>query len=146
MGIVMANRQIYSSQALYRFKEDLAVLLISGVFIILSATLDWETVQQFRPQFIIFLILLLFVVRPLSVLLALLFSSCRGASACLSPGSPRAASSPWPSPACSPSGWSITDSPAPRRSCRSAFAVVIATIFAHGFSAVLGRRAAWAFQ
>ncbi|CAN0598914.1 unnamed protein product, partial [Laminaria digitata] len=35
MGIVMGNRQIYSSQALYRFKEDLAVLLISGVFIIL---------------------------------------------------------------------------------------------------------------
>lgn len=72
MGVTLANRPIYSSQALYRFKEDLAVLLISGVFIILSATLDWETLQKFQARFFIFLVLLLFVVRPVSVLVALL--------------------------------------------------------------------------
>lgn len=74
MGLVMANRPMFSSRALRRFKEDLTVLLISGVFILLAATLDWETIQKFQGRFLIFLILLLFVVRPLTVLASLLFT------------------------------------------------------------------------
>lgn len=75
MGIVMANRPLHSSRVLRRFKEDLAVILISGVFIILSATLDWEVLTAFRIRFLLFLLLLLFVVRPATVLVSLLFSS-----------------------------------------------------------------------
>lgn len=75
MGVVMANRPIYSSRALRRFKEDLSVLLISGVFILLSATLDWETIEKFQWRFLIFLLLLLFVVRPVTVLISLLFTN-----------------------------------------------------------------------
>lgn len=135
MGIVLGNRQIYSSQALHRFKEDLAVLLISGVFIILSATLDWETVQQFQPQFIIFLILLLFVVRPISVLIALLFSSL--------PWRERLFIA-WIAPrgivAVAITGLfaiRLVDygMPGAEALVPLSFAVVIATIFAHGFSA-----------
>jgi len=74
MGLVMANRPMFSSKALRRFKEDLTVLLISGVFILLAATLDWETIQKFQGRFLIFLALLLFVVRPLTVLASLLFT------------------------------------------------------------------------
>ncbi|MBR0553428.1 cation:proton antiporter [Stakelama marina] len=74
MGVVMANRPIHSTHLLRRFKEDLTVLLISGVFVILSATLDWETLSAFRARFLIFLVLLLFVVRPVTVLVSLLFS------------------------------------------------------------------------
>lgn len=74
MGLVMANRPMFSSRALRRFKEDLTVLLISGVFILLAATLDWETIQKFQFRFLIFLILLLFIVRPVTVLLSLLGS------------------------------------------------------------------------
>lgn len=74
MGVVMANRPIYSSRALRRFKEDLSVLLISGVFILLSATLDWETIEKFQLRFFIFLLLLLFVVRPATVMFSLLFT------------------------------------------------------------------------
>ena len=135
MGIVMANRQIYSSQALYRFKEDLAVLLISGVFIILSATLDWETVQQFRPQFVIFLILLLFVVRPISVLAALLFSSVpwreRLFIAWIAPrGIVAVAITGLFAIRLVDHGFPGAEALVPL-----SFAVVIATIFAHGFSA-----------
>ncbi|GAA0737741.1 cation:proton antiporter [Sphingomonas japonica] len=75
MGVVMANKPIHTSRALHRFKEDLAVLLVSGVFIILSATLDWETISAFRIEFVLFLLLLLFVVRPLTVLSSLLFTA-----------------------------------------------------------------------
>lgn len=75
MGVVLANRPTFSTVALRRFKEDLAVLLISGVFVILSATIDWETMQAFQARFVIFLLLLLFAVRPATVLLSLAFSS-----------------------------------------------------------------------
>jgi len=85
MGVVMANRPMFSSHALRRFKEDLSVLLISGVFIILSATLDWEVITGFQTtspdptegvlRFTGFLLLLLFVVRPVTILISLLFSS-----------------------------------------------------------------------
>ena len=85
MGVVMANRPMFSSHALRRFKEDLAVLLISGVFIMLSATLDWGVITSFQTtssdpiegvaRFIGFLVLLLFFVRPVTVLTALMFSS-----------------------------------------------------------------------
>lgn len=74
MGVVMANRETYSSHMLRRFKEDLTILLVSGVFIILSATLDWQVVQNFELRFLIFLVLLLFVVRPLTIMAALLFT------------------------------------------------------------------------
>ncbi|MEZ5742559.1 MAG: sodium:proton antiporter [Sphingomonadaceae bacterium] len=74
MGIVMANRPLFSSHALRRFKEDLAVLLIAGVFIILSATLDWELISRLQVQFLVYLGLLMFVARPLTVLLSLLGS------------------------------------------------------------------------
>ncbi|WP_028971181.1 cation:proton antiporter [Novosphingopyxis baekryungensis] len=74
MGVVMANKPVHSSRALHRFKEDLAVLLISGVFILLSATLDWETMQAFQARFVVFLLLLLFVVRPVTVLVSLFLS------------------------------------------------------------------------
>ncbi len=74
MGVVMANRETYSSHMLQRFKEDLTVLLVSGVFIILSATLDWTVVSNFQARFLIFLLLLLFLVRPLTIMIALLFT------------------------------------------------------------------------
>lgn len=75
MGVVMANRPMLSSHALHRFKEDLAVLLVSGVFILMPATLDWEVMSRFQARFLIFLFLLLFAVRPLTVLISLMFST-----------------------------------------------------------------------
>jgi len=135
MGMVLGNRHIYSSQALHRFKEDLAVILISGVFIILSATLDWETVQQFRPQFVIFLVLLLFVVRPVSVLVALLFTSVpwreRLFIAWIAPrGIVAVAITGLFALRLVDHGLEGAEALVPL-----SFAVVIATIFAHGFSA-----------
>ena len=51
------------------------MLLVSGIFIILSASLDFEQLRQFEWQFGLFLLVLLFVVRPATVLISLLFSS-----------------------------------------------------------------------
>lgn len=135
MGVVMANRPVHSSRALRRFKEDLSVLLISAVFIILSATLDWETLSAFQARFVIFLLLLLFVVRPLTVLASLWMSSM--------PWKERLFVA-WIAPrgivAVAITGLfaiRLTDYGVPDAGALVplSFAVVVATIFAHGFSA-----------
>ena len=135
MGVVMANRPTYASQALYRFKEDLSVLLISGVFILLSAQLDWETVKQFQARFIIFLVLLLFLVRPATVMISLLFSSVpwreRLFIAWIAPrGIVAVAITGLFAIRLTDYGFADAEALVPL-----SFAVVIVTIFAHGFSA-----------
>jgi len=135
MGVVMANRHVYSSRALHRFKEDLAVLLISGVFILLSAQLDWETVQKFQIQFVLFLLLLLFVVRPVTVLVSLWFSKVpwreRLFIAWIAPrGIVAVAITGLFANRLIKSGYPDAEALVPL-----SFAVVIVTIFAHGFSA-----------
>ena len=74
MGIALANLHLDSFGEMRRFKESVTILLLSGVFVILSATLDWELIQRFEARFIVFLAILLFFVRPLSVLVSLMFS------------------------------------------------------------------------
>ncbi len=75
MGVVLANQPLFAWASLRRFKEDLAVLLISGLFILLPATLTWDVILQFEARFLVFLILILFVARPVTVLISLFFSS-----------------------------------------------------------------------
>lgn len=135
MGVVMANRETDSSHMLLRFKEDLTVLLVSGVFIILSATLDWNVVTNFQARFILFLILLLFVVRPLTIMLALLFTRIpfkeRLFVAWIAPrGIVAAAVTGLFALRLSDYGIPGAEALVPL-----SFAVVIATIFAHGFTA-----------
>lgn len=75
MGIALANMHVASLRSIHPFKQNIAVLLISGIFILLSASLDFEELRQFEWQFGLFLLALLFLVRPATVLLSLLFSS-----------------------------------------------------------------------
>lgn len=135
MGLVLANRPIHSSRVLRRFKEDLTVLLISGVFVILSATLDWETVSQFRARFVIFLVLLLFAVRPITVLVSLFGSGMPWKEqlfvAWIAPrGIVAVAITGLFAIRLQELGVRDADALVPL-----SFGVVIATIFAHGFSA-----------
>lgn len=74
MGIVLANIGGESLRDVHPFKENITILLVSGVFILLSASLDFEAVRQFEFRFLGFLLVLLFLVRPLTVLLSLLFT------------------------------------------------------------------------
>jgi len=74
MGITLANRDVSSIRSIHPFKENVAVLLVSGIFILLSSSLKWEELtylqSSIRPW--LFLLALLFVVRPLTVLISLL--------------------------------------------------------------------------
>ncbi|PZU13637.1 MAG: sodium:proton antiporter [Sphingobium sp.] len=74
MGIAIANMRVDSLRDIQPFKENVTVLLISGVFVLLSASLDFDVLRQFEWRFLAFLLALLFLVRPATVLVSLAFS------------------------------------------------------------------------
>ena len=75
MGIALANMNVSSLRSIHPFKQNISVLLVSGIFIILSASLDFEQLEPLNWSIAAFLVVLLFVVRPATILLSLLGSS-----------------------------------------------------------------------
>ncbi|HWW63680.1 MAG TPA: sodium:proton antiporter [Sphingomonadaceae bacterium] len=74
MGVSLANMRLEGFRDFQHFKENITVLLVSGVFILLSASLNLDVLKQFEWRFIGFVAVLLLVVRPASVLASLAFS------------------------------------------------------------------------
>ena len=70
MGVVIGNSNIASFNEIRRFKEIMTVLLVSGIFVILTATVTLDDMARIGLPDLAFLALLLFVVRPLAVLLS----------------------------------------------------------------------------
>lgn len=67
MGVTMANARIASINELRLFKENIAVLLVSGVFVILTANLTMDSIRALDWTVFWFLVAMLFVVRPITV-------------------------------------------------------------------------------
>jgi len=68
MGMTLANMGISSVVDMRHFKENVSMLLISAIFIMLSASLKVETLLEiFNPNIIGYVILMMIVVRPLSI-------------------------------------------------------------------------------
>ncbi|WP_341366299.1 sodium:proton antiporter [Yoonia sp. BS5-3] len=74
MGIVIANADLPSYVELRRFKEHATVLLVSGVFILLAAGLDFAALAQLDWRAGLFVLLVVLVARPLTVFVSLLGS------------------------------------------------------------------------
>lgn len=70
MGVTFANSKIASINELRLFKENVAVLLVSGVFIILTANLTWSMFAALDISDFLFLLTMLFFVRPMTVFLS----------------------------------------------------------------------------
>lgn len=70
MGIVLANQKSIRVKHISQFKEEIGVLLLSGLFVILAARLDLDSLSNLSVRALLFLALLLFVARPLSVWLS----------------------------------------------------------------------------
>lgn len=71
MGLTLSNIGISSLNDLRSFKENISVLLISTIFIMLAASLQLETILHiFSPNIIGYVLLMMFVVRPLSIFLS----------------------------------------------------------------------------
>lgn len=68
MGMIMANMSISSINDMRHFKENISVLLISSVFVMLTASLSREILREvFNWEIILFVLAMLFVVRPLAI-------------------------------------------------------------------------------
>lgn len=76
MGMVIANLRGLHIEDILDFKEHLSTLLISMLFIVLAARLDWPTPELWLSGLLVLGAAML-VVRPLSVLLGTLGSSLR---------------------------------------------------------------------
>ncbi|MEO0547871.1 MAG: sodium:proton antiporter [Pseudomonadota bacterium] len=70
MGITLANTKMASLNELKRFKETVTILLVSGLFILLTASLDMATITSLGWEALIFVFLVLFIARPVAIFLA----------------------------------------------------------------------------
>ncbi|UCZ87286.1 cation:proton antiporter [Pseudomonas sp. L5B5] len=75
MGMWMANMKGVDVRHILHFKENLSVLLISGLFILLAARLDLNALIALGPLVLILLLVIQLVARPLNVLLSTAGSS-----------------------------------------------------------------------
>ena len=69
-GVVLANIDVTGLQELRRFKEALTVFLVSGLFILLTANIDRQTVMMLSWPIAATTAAILFVARPLAIGLA----------------------------------------------------------------------------
>ncbi|MCZ7176011.1 cation:proton antiporter, partial [Salmonella enterica] len=70
MGMWMANMKGVDVRHILHFKENLSVLLISGLFILLAARLDLNALIALGPFVLILLLIIQFIARPLNVALS----------------------------------------------------------------------------
>ncbi len=75
MGIAIANLNLPSYGELRRFKEHATVLLVSGVFILLAAGLDFSALSRLDWRAVIFVAAVVLLARPFTVLTSLLGTS-----------------------------------------------------------------------
>ncbi len=75
MGMWLANMRGVDVKHILHFKENLSVLLISGLFILLAARLDLQALIALGPATLLLLAIIQFIARPLSVVLSTFGSS-----------------------------------------------------------------------
>lgn len=67
MGIVFTNQKYVPIKRIKDFKENLTILMIPILFILLSARLSLSDIELISYSGILFLVILLFLIRPISV-------------------------------------------------------------------------------
>ena len=75
MGIVLGNSSLPSFNELLRFKEHVTVLLVSGVFVILAATLDASVLAKLDWRAAAFVAVIMLIARPVAIYLSLIGST-----------------------------------------------------------------------
>lgn len=70
MGLLLANQHTVNVSRIIDFKENLTILLISGLFIVLTARLNLQSFADFGWRGFAFLAAMILLVRPISVALS----------------------------------------------------------------------------
>ena len=72
LGIIIANQPYVPARKAFLFKEEFRVFLYAVTFILFSTRLDLEELSFINNQTLIFLVVLMFLVRPLAVLFSII--------------------------------------------------------------------------
>ena len=72
MGVWIANANLPSYEELRRFKEHATVLLVSGVFVLLAASIDLGSITALDLRAVAFIAAIILLARPITVYLSLL--------------------------------------------------------------------------
>ncbi|HET8560874.1 MAG TPA: cation:proton antiporter [Marmoricola sp.] len=72
LGIFVGNRPRLHVEHVAEFKEHLQVLFVGGLFVVLAGRIQPQALLQVAPRALLFVVLLVVVVRPVSVLVGLL--------------------------------------------------------------------------
>lgn len=75
MGIWMANMKQVDVESILEFKESLSVLLISALFIILAARIEFSAIANLGWGLAVVLVILMLVARPLSIFISAIGTS-----------------------------------------------------------------------
>ncbi|OED34576.1 hypothetical protein AB834_06595 [PVC group bacterium (ex Bugula neritina AB1)] len=70
VGVIMGNQRFASIRHVIDFKENLQVILIAGLFVILSSRLDLQEIRMMQGKGFLFVVFLVFLCRPLAVFLS----------------------------------------------------------------------------
>ena len=70
IGVTLANQRSVMLTHIFEFKKNLSILLISCLFIVLAAQIQFDAVRSLGWGSLLFLSALIVVVRPASVILA----------------------------------------------------------------------------
>ena len=71
MGVWIANANLPSYEELRRFKEHATVLLVSGVFVLLAASIDLASITALDLSAVLFIAAIILIARPITVFLSL---------------------------------------------------------------------------
>ena len=141
MGMVVGNMQLVERESLQRFKENLTVVLVSVLFIVIPTQLTGRHLELLDLRMIVFVLAVLVLVRPATILLATLAAPMRTKDklllAWIAPrGIVAAATAGIFGPALVDAGY-----PDAEKLLLIMFLVIVATVLAHGLSiGVLARR------
>jgi NhaP-type Na+/H+ or K+/H+ antiporter len=73
-GMVLGNHNIPSLEEIRRFKDNITVLLVSSVFVLLTADIDPDVLLHLDWRSAALILVIMFVVRPLAVIGSTIFS------------------------------------------------------------------------
>ncbi|MDP0496680.1 MAG: cation:proton antiporter [Verrucomicrobiota bacterium JB024] len=74
-GVILANQSVFNVRHIIEFKENLQILLISSLFVVLAARVDFGVFEGLGWKSALFIAALIIVVRPLAVIMATVGSS-----------------------------------------------------------------------
>ncbi|MCL4835528.1 MAG: cation:proton antiporter [Caldilineaceae bacterium] len=78
MGVYLANSNVHQLREILHFKERLSTLFISGLFILLAASIQLETLALLDWRSLVLLAIVIFVLRPLNIQASALGSTLTG--------------------------------------------------------------------